>query len=122
MIQVEGYRAFRGRLRVRPKDPRIEPFEPAGEFLYKPDTNCWYGCGRSFDGSICEVIEEDKPGWVSVKERLPEALQDVLVYYGNGEIDLDWMDSDGSFLFDSMYGTPPYWMPLPAPPEEGPDE
>ena len=55
--------------------------------------------------------------WASVDERLPEHLQDVLVLYGNGRVDIDWVDSLGNFAFDSLYGRATHWMPLPAPPE-----
>lgn len=59
MICVEGYKAFRGTLRVIPKTSLVEPFELTGEFLYKPDFNCWYGQGRSFPANICEVVDDD---------------------------------------------------------------
>ena len=57
MIKVEGYMAFEGVLRVKPKSKAI-PYELTGQFLYKPDTNCWYGKGGSFPAEICEVIED----------------------------------------------------------------
>ena len=58
MIKVEGYKAFEGVLRVTPKCAGVEPFELEGQFLYKPDADCWYGCGRSFPAEICEVVED----------------------------------------------------------------
>lgn len=58
MITVEGYKAFRGVLRVTPKSG-AEPFELYGDFLYKPEYNCWYGRGRSFHESICEVLVDE---------------------------------------------------------------
>lgn len=59
MIQVEGYKAFRGTMCIAPKDTRFEPFELRGDWLYRPDTDCWYGCGRSFCADICEIVEDE---------------------------------------------------------------
>jgi hypothetical protein len=57
MIFVEGYRAFRGIMLITPKNG-VPPFELDGDWLYKPEYNCWYGCGRSFVADICEAKEE----------------------------------------------------------------
>jgi hypothetical protein len=57
MIKVEGYKAFRGTLRVTPKN-EVPPFEITTDWLYKPDAKCWYGDGRSFPAEICEVVTE----------------------------------------------------------------
>ena len=54
--------------------------------------------------------------WVSVEERLPEHLKDVLALYGNGKIDIDWVDGSGDFKFGSLFDGVTHWMPLPAPP------
>ena len=56
MIRAEGYKAFSGILKVTP--PNKEPYRVMGEFIYKPDTDCWYGRGRSFPADICSVIED----------------------------------------------------------------
>ena len=56
MIKVEGYKAFHGIMKVTPKD--YPPCYIADkDWLYKPDTECWYGDGRSFPADICEPIE-----------------------------------------------------------------
>ena len=60
--------------------------------------------------------------WVSVEERLPEHLKDVLALYGNGKIDIDWVDSSGDFKFGSLFDGVTHWMPLPAPPYRRPPE
>lgn len=56
MICVEGYKAFRGSMLISPKAPGIEPFTLTGDWLYKPDTGCWYCQGRSFMDAICTPV------------------------------------------------------------------
>lgn len=58
MIQVEGYKAFNGTMRIIPKSDKVKPFELSGDWLYKPDCKAWYGCGQSFGESICEIVKE----------------------------------------------------------------
>lgn len=58
MISVEGYKAFRGTMRITPKTDRVQPFELAGDWLYKPEYKCWYGGGRSFPAEVCSVAED----------------------------------------------------------------
>ena len=61
MIQVEGYKAFHGSMKIKPRNPKLPSiFIRDTDWLYKPDTNCWYGRGRSFGADICIVIKEDK--------------------------------------------------------------
>ena len=60
IIKVEGYKAFHGDMNINPKDPNIAPFCICNkDWLYKPDTSCWYGDGRSFPAEICEIINND---------------------------------------------------------------
>lgn len=49
---------------------------------------------------------------------MPAHMKDVIVLYGGGEIDIDWVDSLGDFRFDNLFGRVTHWMPLPAPPGE----
>jgi hypothetical protein len=61
MIKVEGYKAFHGTMKIIPAagNPFKEPwFISDKDWLYKPDTNCWYGDGRSFSAEICEPMED----------------------------------------------------------------
>lgn len=59
MIKVEGYKAFKGTMKIKPKAKHIPAFELVGDWLYKPETKCWYGKGASFAEEICEIVEED---------------------------------------------------------------
>jgi hypothetical protein len=60
MIKVDGYWAFRGTMQIRPVS--AEPFELKGEFLYIPDTKCWYDGKGSFPAEICTVITDETEG------------------------------------------------------------
>lgn len=58
MICVEGYKAFQGAMVITPKNKDIEPSTIIGDWLYKPDTDCWYSSdGRSYPASICQPVE-----------------------------------------------------------------
>ena len=59
MICAEGYKAFRGLMKVTPKVTAVKPFVEQGEWIYKPEYNCWYCGGRSFSADICEVILDE---------------------------------------------------------------
>jgi hypothetical protein len=60
MINVEGYKAFRGTMRITPSQSSgADPFELTGDWLYRPDTGCWYGHGGSFGASICTIVKAD---------------------------------------------------------------
>ena len=56
IINVEGYKAFRGTMRIRPK-ASVPAFNLYGDWLYKPETGCWYGLGSSFADEICSIVE-----------------------------------------------------------------
>lgn len=58
MIKVEGYKAFKGTMKITPKCAAVQPFTLSGDWLYKPDTDCWYGQGKSFGADICEIVED----------------------------------------------------------------
>ena len=59
MICVEGYKAFRGTMQVTPGNPEYPPYTLTGDWLYKPDTDCWYCKGQSFPAFTCEPIEAE---------------------------------------------------------------
>lgn len=64
MICVDGYKAFRGTMLVTPVNSIYPAFKVSGDFLYKPEYDCWYcrpndgGFSRSFTADICEVVED----------------------------------------------------------------
>lgn len=57
VISVEGYKAFRGTMKIQPKTAAVSAFELSSDWLYKPDTGCWYGKGSSFAADICTIVE-----------------------------------------------------------------
>lgn len=58
MIKVEGFMAFRGTMTITPKCTGVAPFDIEGDWLYNPNTECWYGGGRSFGKDICTIKED----------------------------------------------------------------
>lgn len=62
MLTCENYRMFRGTMKITPKNPDFEPFTMTGDWLYKPDTQCWYCHCRSFPEAVCTVVEDMPEG------------------------------------------------------------
>lgn len=61
--------------------------------------------------------------WISVKNKLPEPLVDVLCTFNDGGykpkiVDRGWMYYDGSWLDEPIYGKVTHWMPMPEPAED----
>lgn len=56
IIHIEGYRVFTGTMRITPK-AAVPSYELRGDWLYKPETGCWYGLCSSFAEEICEIVE-----------------------------------------------------------------
>lgn len=54
IISVEGYKAFTGCMRI---DWRIAVERICGDWLYRPDTNCWYCNGESYPAECCTILE-----------------------------------------------------------------
>ena len=72
-----------------------------------------------------EKVEAQLPKWISVEERLPQSLAEVLICDDKGRMVVGHYDEDdGRFwecvntdTFHSVNAT--HWMPLPEPPKEG---
>lgn len=67
------------------------------------------------------ALERDR--WISVKDRLPEEGDYVIVYRRGGVYNqLDWVEEDcrrgDGFAKDNIDGMALYWMPLPELPKE----
>ena len=56
IIHIEGYKVFTGTMRITPK-AAVPAYELRGDWLYKPETGCWYGLCSSFAEEICEIVE-----------------------------------------------------------------
>lgn len=70
MISVDGYKMFRGTMRI--KYPKGDPIEARGDWLYKPEHGYWYsycvtGFASSFSEESCEIVE-DETGIMDKKE------------------------------------------------------
>ena len=58
VIEVEGYKAFRGVMKITPRgNSPMGIVRVVGDWLYKPDTDCWYGRGSSYPAQVCEIVE-----------------------------------------------------------------
>ena len=54
-LSCEGYKMFYGTMLITPKND-IKAFTLNGDWLFKPDTNCWYCRGSSFPENICQKV------------------------------------------------------------------
>lgn len=59
------------------------------------------------------------PQWISVKERLPEAEQRVVIF-DRGQFSVSYLTVWGHWAIEQqdVMKEPTYWMPLPKPPED----
>ena len=57
LIRVEGYSAFAGWMLIRWVGR--SPERIYGDWLYKPETGCWYCRGHSYPAEICQILEEE---------------------------------------------------------------
>ena len=58
MLQCEGYKMFRGIGRIKSVNPKFPVLEIEGDWLYKPEWDCWYVNGSSYPAEIVEVVED----------------------------------------------------------------
>lgn len=92
------------------------------------DRNCPYvaeavHCRTMLNGdalALIQQLEARVPRWISVEERLPEHMDDVLVWVGGlAEIGCHDENDDCWELYTYVGdGTVTHWMPLPKPPKE----
>ena len=61
-----------------------------------------------------EIVESVPSAWISVKDRLPDGDESVLVCFSEGGIDMAYFNGKD---FDYMFLHPTHWMPLPDAPE-----
>ena len=85
MIKCEGYKAFHGTATIRPLNPAFPARDVTGDWLYKPDCNCWYCQGSSFPAEIVTDIREESEAadLVSELKRRLNALQDLVTHGQN---------------------------------------
>lgn len=107
--------------------------EKAGAFDYdgRPDIACDYEQAADAIVEVSDklaIAEEDKiklfcqiPRWIPMTERLPDAIEDVLIYVewtgvSGAKYREIWLTDLESVLYQG--DKPIAWMPLPEPPKE----
>lgn len=65
----------------------------------------------------CQLAADElhKRQWISVEDRLPEPMYQVLIYTDDGWIGVDALDYNEEFR---EYDYVTHWQPLPEPPKE----
>ena len=58
MIEIEGFKAFHGTMRITPASTDRQPIDITTDWLYKPMYDCWYGDGASFPAEVCTVLDD----------------------------------------------------------------
>lgn len=76
------------------------------------------GEAKEYHEMCLEALRERDAKWISVKDRLPKPIDNVLVYHEDGTIEIEWLYHAGDFAYEGIYGTVTHWMPLPEPPKE----
>ena len=62
MLSCEGYKMFRGKAKIVPPNPKFLPFIEEGDWLYKPDYDCWYVNGHSYPARVVDVEGREENG------------------------------------------------------------
>ena len=60
MLKCEGYMMFRGSATIKPINTQFPPYTVKGDWLYKPEHDCWYCGGASYPDEIVTDIKEEK--------------------------------------------------------------
>ena len=68
---------------------------------------------KELEQSLNEAVT---PRWISVKDRLPEVCENVLVYGIDGFVDIGCLGNYGEW--EGCESIPTHWMPLPEPPKD----
>lgn len=72
---------------------------------------------RKVVDEACRIAVDElrKQQWISVEDRLPEPMYQVLIYTDDGWIGVDALDYNEEFR---EYDYVTHWQPLPEPPKE----
>jgi hypothetical protein len=84
------------------------------------DTSNWTYMGQEMSlDAFYAGYQAAKPQWISVKERLPEAEQRVVIF-DRGQFSVSYLTAWGHWAIEQqdVMKEPTYWMPLPKPPED----
>ena len=91
------------------------------------DSLCCFGCGREHNCGVhgCAVIREaierlNERRWISVKEKLPEGGERVIVARKDGKVEQGYKNVGNWWrVYGTRVKTITHWMPMPSGPDEG---
>ena len=82
---------------------------------FKTGTLSLPGCLDNLLSAVADMLEKDAPGWISVKDRLPNDDERVLAYFP------EMRDSEADIQLSKGWAINKFvshWMPLPKTPKE----
>lgn len=59
MLQCEGYKMFRGSMRIDAPRGEWNGRVISGVWLYKPEYDCWYCDGGSYPAEVMCLVEDE---------------------------------------------------------------
>lgn len=83
------------------------------------DTSNWTYMGQEMSLDAFYAGYQAAQQWISVKDRLPEAEQRVVIF-DRGQFSVSYLTAWGHWAIEQqdVMKEPTYWMPLPEPPKE----
>ena len=85
MLKSEGYKMFRGTATIVPINLKFKPFSEYGDWLYKPEYDCWYVNGKSYPAEIVKDVFEEQDAVLEALEVRVNALNRIVVTEENIE-------------------------------------
>ncbi len=84
MLSCEGYKMFRGWATIVPKNGK-SPYKVYGDWLYKPEWECWYCAGSSYPKEIVTDFHDYQEAIILDMMEKVNALEGMEVTVENSE-------------------------------------
>ena len=82
MINVEGYKAFHGIMKITPKGMIVPEFNLEADWLYLPDKKVWIANGVEYSEVICTVVSDDAEKLIPKKATEIQYVPNGTLVYG----------------------------------------